>query len=275
MIALRTFGGFDVELDGAHSRAAGLRPRIIALLSLLIGYGPRGLSRDKILAYLWPESDTDHARNSLKQAIFSLRHAFSDPVVLWGPGVLRLNPGVVEVDLWLFGSALAMGQEPTAVGLYRGPFLDGFYVSGLAEFERWAELERERLAAAYADALKTLAIRSEAAADWPTAVAWWRRLTEGEPFSTLGAVGLMRALEASGDPTGAVEHAYRHAARLRAELNCPPADEVISLVQRLVTRSANQVGHPGVTPGAGSPVPDLAERRERWGTRAVQRLKTT
>src|SRR5262245_2130989 len=117
MVGLRTFGGFDVDV-AAHSRAAGFRPRIMALLALLIGHGPRGISRGKLLAYLWPESDTDHARNSLKQALFSLRHAFSDPVVLWGPGVLRLNPVVVEVDLWLFESALVKHQEPEAVSLY-------------------------------------------------------------------------------------------------------------------------------------------------------------
>ena len=236
MVGLRMFGGFDVDLDGAHTRAVGLRPRVIALLALLIGHGSRGISRDKILAYLWPESDTDHARNSLKQALFSLRHAFSDPVVLWGPGLLRLNPVVVEVDLWLFESAIANGQEPTAVSLYRGPFLDGFYASGLSEFERWVELERQRLAAAHADALKTLATRAEAAAEWAAAVVWWRRLTEAEPFSTPAALGLMRALYSAGDPTAAVEHARRHACRVREELDCPVADEVVSFVRRLVAR---------------------------------------
>jgi serine/threonine-protein kinase len=236
MIGLRTLGGFDVDLNGAHSRAAGLRPRIIALLALLIGYGSRGISRDKILAYLWPESDTDHARNSLKQALFSLRHGFIGPIALWSSGLLRLNPQLVEVDVWSFESALAKGQEHTAVSLYRGPFLDGFYVSGLGEFERWAELERERLAGAHAGALKTLATRAEAAADWASAVAWWRRLTEFDPFSTPAVLGLMRALESAGDPTAAVERARRHAARVREELDCPVAEEVSSFVRRLVTR---------------------------------------
>jgi serine/threonine-protein kinase len=244
MVALRTFGGFDVDLNGngAHSRAASLRPRIIALLALLIGYGPRGISRDKILGHLWPESDTDHARNSLKQALFSLRHAFTDPIVLWYPGVLRLNPQLVEVDLWSFESALVKGEEHTAVTLYRGPFLDGFYVSGLAEFERWAELERERHAGAYAHALKILATRAEASADWPAAVVWWRRLTQCDPFSTPAALGLMRALEAVGDPTAAVRYARRYAARVREELECPVADEVVSYIRRLVTRRSAVLG---------------------------------
>jgi serine/threonine-protein kinase len=244
MIGLRTFGGFDVDLKGAHDRVAGFRPRVIALLTLLIGYGPRGISRDKLLAYLWPDSDTEHARNSLKQALFSVRHGFSGSIALSSSGLLRLNPQLVEVDLWSFESALAKGQEHTAMSLYRGPFLDGFYVSGLAEFERWVELERGRLAGAYADALKTLATRAESAADWAAAAVWWRRLTEAEPFSTPAVLGLMRALESAGDPTAAVERAWRHAALVREELDCPVADEVVSLVRRLGTLRSALGGEP-------------------------------
>jgi DNA-binding SARP family transcriptional activator len=262
MIGLRTLGGLDVDLDGTQ-RALGFRPRIMAFLALLAGHGPRGISRDKVLAYLWPESDTGHARNNLKQTLFTLRHAFSGPLVLWAPGRLRLNPEVVEVDLWCFEAALGKGQEHRAAGLYGGPFLDGFYVSGLAEFERWADLERERLAAADAEVLKALATRAEAAADWAAAVAWWRRLTESEPFSTPAVLGLMRALESTGDPTAAVEHARRHAARVRQELECPVADEVVSFVRRLSARRSN----------LGDSSPDRVERRSvPKAGRPVQRV---
>ena len=278
MVGLRTFGGVEVNLPGAHSGAPGFRPRIMALLALLVGYGPRGISRDKVLAYLWPESDTDHARNSLKQSLFSLRHASSEPLVLWAPGLLRLNSEVVEVDAWLFESGLANGQEQAAVGLYRGPFLDGFYVSGLAEFERWAELERERLAAVYRGALKTLAVRAEAEADWPAAIAWWRRLTQCDPYSTPAALGFMKALESSGDPTGAVEHAHRHAARLRTELDCPVAGEVLSLVQRLGTHwPVHQVKQRAVAvvPGAEGSAHPPDEPRKRWAVRGRHRSEPT
>ena len=69
-------------------------------------------------------------------------------------------------------------------------------------------------------------------------MVWWRHVTESEPFSTPAALGLMRALEAAGDPTAAVEHARRHAARLRDELECPVADEIVSFVPSGHRRSA-------------------------------------
>ena len=144
MIRLRTLGGFGLYLDGADSTASSVRPRVLALLALLAGHRP-GLSRDKLLAYLWPDSDTAHARNSLKQALFSLRRVVARPMVVSASGLLRLDPSEVDVDLWGLEAALANGQESQAVRLYRGPFLDGFYVTGLMEFEHWAEAERERL----------------------------------------------------------------------------------------------------------------------------------
>jgi hypothetical protein len=44
----------------------------LALLALVAGHGDQGVSRDKLLAYLWPESDEARARNSLKQVLFGL-----------------------------------------------------------------------------------------------------------------------------------------------------------------------------------------------------------
>ena len=39
----------------------------MALLALLAAAGPPGLSRDKVIAYLWLENDEASARNTLKQ----------------------------------------------------------------------------------------------------------------------------------------------------------------------------------------------------------------
>ncbi len=55
-----------------------------------------------------------------------------------------------------------------AVTLYRGPFLDGFFLSEAPEFERWMETERADLAQGCKSALESLA-RRDAERD---AAAW-------------------------------------------------------------------------------------------------------
>src|SRR2546426_4338550 len=67
MLAVQVFGGLAVERDGAQCGGAAARRKTLALLALLAGAGRRGLSRDKLTAYLWPESDTEHGRGLLKQ----------------------------------------------------------------------------------------------------------------------------------------------------------------------------------------------------------------
>lgn len=63
MFRLQTFGGLAL-VDGAGAGVATQRRRL-GLLALLAAAGERGLTRDKLLAYLWPESPPENARHSL------------------------------------------------------------------------------------------------------------------------------------------------------------------------------------------------------------------
>jgi DNA-binding SARP family transcriptional activator len=234
MIRLRVLGGFGLVLGLTGTPPVpGLRPRVLGLLALLAGHRSEGISRDKLLGYLWPDSDSVHARNSLKQALFSLRHALDCQLPISGCGFLHLEYSAAEVDLWEFESALEMGTETLAVSLYGGPFLDGFYITGLAEFERWAEARRQRLAHQYSQTLSALAVRADRSGDHHSAITWWRRLAAAEPLSAIPALGLMRALQAAGDPTGALDHGRKHAAMVESELGAPASEEIRALMRRL------------------------------------------
>ena len=80
MLRLRTLGGLTIEDENGPLAGAIARKRSLALLAL-VGLGTeQGLSRDRVLAYLWPESDTDRARNNLKQTLFQLRQDLHEDV---------------------------------------------------------------------------------------------------------------------------------------------------------------------------------------------------
>jgi DNA-binding SARP family transcriptional activator len=204
----------------------------VAFLALLVGHGINGITRDKLLAYLWPESDTAHARNSLKQASFWLRRVLKAPALIVAAGdVLRVDPSQIQVDAWEFEAAIDRGDFRGAVTLYQGPYLDGFHVTGLPEFEQWSEGERVRLARRHDEALQALAGQAEEADDTASLVAWWRLLAEADPLSTSRALGLMEAMIRAGDPTGALRHFRAHTALVQAELDCPPSKELRSLAE--------------------------------------------
>src|SRR5438034_3760785 len=143
MLELRTFGGLAIKENGVPLSGAAVQRKTLALLALLAAAGRKGVSRDKLVAYLWPERDTDRARHLLKQACYALRHDLGEPELLLGATELRLNPAVISSDVQAFQEALDGGDLAAAMRVYAGRFLDGFYVDGAGDFERWAEARSE------------------------------------------------------------------------------------------------------------------------------------
>ncbi|HUF50383.1 MAG TPA: BTAD domain-containing putative transcriptional regulator [Longimicrobiales bacterium] len=222
---LFVLGGASIEGDRGPIAGRAAQRRRLALLALLAA-NRRGMSRDKLIGYLWEEADTDRARRVLSEAIYVIRKSLGEDAVLTVGDEVRLNQVVVWSDVGAFLDALDAAQLQDAVALYRGPFLDGFFISEALEFDQWAERERDRLARAYARALQDIATRDEAAGDFRSAVVWWRRLVEHDQYGTAPTLGLMRALDATGDRAAAIREGRAHAGRMKAELDAEPDEQV-------------------------------------------------
>lgn len=48
-------------------------PRRIAILAALAASGPAGLTRDKLIALLWPEGEDERSRRNLSQLLYAMR----------------------------------------------------------------------------------------------------------------------------------------------------------------------------------------------------------
>ena len=212
----------------------------LAVLALLALAPAQRLSRDKLIAYLWPESDADRGRNLLNVASYNLRAALGETALLSSGDDLQLNGDVVHADIAEFETAVAQGDHARAAAIYGGkaPFLDGFFLPDAPEFERWVEGVRKRLADAYAAALESLATEAEARSDFATAAAWWKTRAAQDPYDSRVAMRLMQALEASGNRAGALQHATLHQRLLQDELGLPTVPEVSALADRLRAQPA-------------------------------------
>src|SRR3954468_4546753 len=130
MLPLKTFGGLSVDIDGVPATGAAQQRKTLALLALLAASGQRGISRDKLIAVLWPETDNEHGRGLLKQAFYALRRDLHQRDLFLGTIQLSLNPAVISSDVEAFAGALAANDPGQAVTCYTAPFLDGFYLNG-------------------------------------------------------------------------------------------------------------------------------------------------
>lgn len=246
MIELRTLGAVDLRgADGVEVRTVLVQPRRTALLVYLAVATPRGFHRrDSLLALFWPESDAPHARNTLRQLLHGLRQALGGGVVLSrGDAEVGLDASRCSCDVGQFELALDAGDLERAAGLYRGPFLQGFFLSDAPEFQLWVEAERERLSRRYAEVLERLAHAAESRADYPSAVRWWSCLAQHTPYTSRVTLNLMRALDRAGDRATAIRHAEQHTALLKVELDAEPDPEVEALAARLRTQPARRAPH--------------------------------
>jgi DNA-binding SARP family transcriptional activator/TolB-like protein len=263
MFTLKLLGSASLEgPDGPVTGRASLRQRM-ALLAFLAAEHPRPLSRDKLVAYLWPESGADEARHLLRDSLYIIRTVLGEHSVLRAGDDLRLNPERVGCDLWRFEEALARGDLGEAVGQYSGPLLDGFHLTGADEFERWVEAERTRLARRYAQAVEALAERHMSQGDALGATEWLARLAKEDPYNSRIALRYMQALDASGDRAGALRHATAHSELLRADLDAAPEREVVELAERLRAESRPSSGTARV------PLESPPAQGERTATRPV------
>jgi pimeloyl-ACP methyl ester carboxylesterase len=218
---MQTFGGLAVFEGSRPLGGNAQQPRRLAILAVLARAGARGVSRDRLAGLLWGDVEEARARRSLNQALYALRQELGSEEAILGTRDLRLNSELIEVDLTAFETARASGGFEEAARLYAGPFLADCHLPGAPDFARWAEEEREGIAADYRTLLEAAAAAATARDDRGGAVLWWRRLEELEQPRAAAAgtvLCLTRVASARPDVPAAAEQSAVPAAPPR-ELN--------------------------------------------------------
>src|SRR5437868_5145289 len=99
MLSLRVLGGLAIERDGIALDDLSASRKTLAVLAILAASLPASVSRDRLMALLWPDSDEQRARNSLKQALHFARRELGDPEIIQGVADLRLSAERLNSDI--------------------------------------------------------------------------------------------------------------------------------------------------------------------------------
>src|SRR6266487_452111 len=254
MLILELLGTLSLHDETRPVPVAAQQRRPLGLLAILGLGGKPGLSRDRIEAYLWPESSGARAQHALDQTVYAIRHALGRDLILSTAREFRLNAELVRVDVWEFEEAIRAARWIPAVGHYKGPLLDGFHVADSHELESWIDTNRTRLRLEYQKAIEFLANLAAEAGDHSQSVMWLRRLANSDPLSAGATKKLMLALAAAGDRAGAVQYARVHQELVRQELEMEPDSEIEDLAASLSRHAISETvaskapRNPSVTP---------------------------
>lgn len=241
MIELRTLGSLDLRgADGFELRPVLQQPKRLALLAYLaVAHPPRFYRRDTLLAMFWPELDGEHARAALRRALYFLRRSLGDGVILGrGDEEVGLSAQELSCDAALFQRAMAEERPGDALALYRGVLLEGVYVSGAPEFERWLDETRTVLHSQAASAAWTVADRAEERGDARAAVEAARRAAALAPYDESVHRRLLSLVDRVGDRAGALRAHEEFVRRLRIDYELEPSAETLALVATIKQRRA-------------------------------------
>lgn len=234
MIQLRALGG--VSLIDERGVPIALRSRKhIGLLLLMAGSRRRVFSRRQLCDLFWA-SEERRARHSLSQAVYDINKQLG-PIVNRGcGGDLSLKAAHLDYDVPHFESLVKSGDLATAVDLYRGPFADNLVGAGTAEFDRWLDSERTRIARLSEIALRRYTRECEVRGEWGPMCVAALKLASLTPLDEAVHRTFMRALWLQGDPASALSHYESIVAELEGEIDGGFSPEMDDLVRRIRTR---------------------------------------
>jgi predicted ATPase/DNA-binding SARP family transcriptional activator len=229
--------------------------KVRALLVYLAVNADRPHGRDALAGLLWPEQPDLLARNNLRQALANLRQTLRDratarPFLLITRDTVQFNPASDhQVDVLAFTTLLDACSQHShrrtdacsscarrleqAVELYRGSFLEAFFLNDSAAFEEWVLLTRERLQARAVAALTQLIGYHERRGGYEQAQAYTRRQLALEPWREESHRQLMRLLALTGQRSAALQQYASCRRVLAAEFGVEPEAATVELYEQI------------------------------------------
>ncbi len=255
MLRVCVLGPLAIEVDGAPVPVpTSLRARLL-LGWLAVHPGLHG--RSELAARLRPDVLDESARQSLRQALWSLRSTLGEESVVAGRERVGMHDGV-WVDVREFERLANTGAGAEALAIVRGELLAGFD-------DDWVLAARDRQRAREDGLLASLAGKAARPSD---AVALARQRTQLDPLSESAAGDLMRRLAGAGDRAGALAAYGRLRERLGRDLGVAPSPATRELAAGLRVDAAAPVELPGRL-AASTELPFVGRRRELELLRAL------
>ncbi|MFO7682004.1 MAG: BTAD domain-containing putative transcriptional regulator [Chloroflexota bacterium] len=254
MLKFHLLGRPQISLDDQPVMGFASEKELLLLCYLLLNPGEQ--SRPQLAGLLWGEMSEERARANLSTAVYNLRQLLPNAITAYRKTAVFNPDQPVWLDTAVLQQAIHADDETlaTAVGLYRGPFLEGVYPQEAPELEAWLQQERERWRLLALTGLDRLAHSQTRAGEWAAAIATLRRLLDLEPWREESHRALMRLLAGSGQFNAALAQYKTCRALLLEELGVEPMAETTAVYQRIQTARQRPQPHnlpPQPTPLVG------------------------
>lgn len=253
-LELSLFGSLEVKVK-QHPIALSRTLKMEALLIYLAIHPIKSQPRTKLTSLLFPEHSPKMARANFRQTLSRLRTHIQDnenenPLIFSETHsvqmVLTANDSidVIQFQKELAGCTEHRGKRrkncgdciellERAVQLHRGPFLEGFSLSGCDAFNEWVDSVRYDCHQEMLQALSQLAAYYEKRGEYDRAIRHLEKRLAIEKWLEESYIWLMRLYMWSGQRGKALGLYERLTFLLREELGLNPSPEAEALFQKI------------------------------------------
>ena len=242
-----------------------------AILAYVAAQPQLAHSREVLMGLFWPDSPQENVANNLRVALHRLRRALDEhpdepePLLHIQRRQIRFNHSAHWCDVACFDKLTRTTQRhghpasplcpecaealETALSLYSGPFLDGFFLPETPAFDEWLFATREHYRLQALDLLHHLTAYHLAQGNLTQAGHFAQRQIQIEPLAEQAYGQWMVIQAAGGDRAGALRTFERCRQVLHTELGVDPNEE-----SRHIYRAILRGGPlPGIGKSAPSP----------------------
>jgi DNA-binding SARP family transcriptional activator/predicted negative regulator of RcsB-dependent stress response len=225
MLSVILFGAPQTMFNGDVLKLPRRKSR--ALLYYLAA-NPVAITRERLLAFFWPDSPRQAAQQVLRTTLHGLRQALGASLAI-EDDTIGLDPSS-RVDVREFVRTLSsldadLGTLRAALDLYQGDFLADFSLPDSPTYENWMLVEREHYRRLAIRGMVSISRIFEDAHDFPAALASLERALAFDLLQEDLQRESIRLLYLSGDRPGAIRRYDTLRKLLDEEMGVPPMKE--------------------------------------------------
>jgi DNA-binding SARP family transcriptional activator len=219
--------------------------KAVALLCYLVLNKDKTYSRDKLASIFWDSANIDTIRYNLRYTLWSLRKILDAdkkqiPFIVTYKDCCRINQDasictdIFEMEKLLEESIGLKGSEyieslNKIKDIYKGEFLEGFYINKCPEFNDWVFFERERLQRIYFEVLHRLTKLYKSSGNYFKSIEILNEMLKINPLQEELYEELIKNYLELGDRGSALKQFKRCSNILRDELNISPNESIRKL----------------------------------------------
>jgi len=238
-LGVKLLGRMTCELPGGQQLNLSTRKSEALMAYLAMSPGLHH-SRERLVNLFWSDRGEDQARNSLRQALSSLKKTLDvelPELFEVERTTVRLKADNISVDVDAFrllASESDIDKLVEATQIYTGEFLEGMVIRDPAG-EQWLAEERDNLKRIYVDVLGRLSQLQLDNTDYRSAINSAERLVSTDPLEESGWRLLMKANHRNGNRNHALMAYKRCCDVLQKELGVEPEGGTSELQQQIIS----------------------------------------